>query len=49
MLKFFDDRKWYKGVIIGRDQSTKKWIMKFEDGTEEYTEDPSTDKDYRLI
>ena len=46
---YFDDGEWYKGVIIGRDPTTHKWITRFEDNTEQYTEDPSTDKDYKLM
>ena len=46
---FFDDNKWYRGVIIGKDPTTLQWITKFEDGTEQCTDDPSTDKDYKLL
>ena len=44
---FFDDNKWYTGVIVG--PNLQMWVTKFKDGTEQSTEDPSTDKDYKLL
>ena len=46
---FFDDGKWYRGIIIGTHPTTNMWVTRFEDSTEQYTEDPSTDKDYKLL
>ena len=45
----FDDGRWYKGIITGKDPKKQLWITKFEDGTEDFTEDPQNDKDYKLL
>ena len=36
----FDDGRWYKGIITGKDPKTQLWVTKFEDGTEDFTKDP---------
>ena len=50
MLSFkFDDGKWYEGVITEKDPKTEYWVTKFEDCTEDLTEDPQCDKDYKRL
>ena len=43
---WFDDGNEYVGIIIGQDPETKQWITRFEDGTEDETDNTMTDKGY---
>ena len=45
----FDDGQEYTRVIIGCEKKKGAWITRFEDGTEDSSEDPSKDKDYTII
>ena len=45
----FDDGQWYRGVIIGKNLDTNKWLTRFEDGSEDKVNNPAIHPDYRII
>ena len=45
----FDDGQWYRGVIIGNNLDTNKWLTRFEDGSEDEVNNPAIHPDYCII